>query len=328
MDFLKRIKQLYSQGIFFQNVLVYNVDIYILDILKESSRYVKHITFAFNNNFTISSLSGKLRFFKNISFINSNIFENSNVVNFDYDLVIIGECSNKFLKLILKNDVVQYVFTKNEKLSGIFFDNCGDHIYKRNYKKIMININDEYEKHQKNTIKNKNIEYEYKKYQSETIKSKNIDDDVLDNVILNNKENINNNTINSNIIDQLFLSINVSNLVPNEIVYDKHSYEKVIDGVIALSIIINDENDFKKFLRCKELVLSQYNNIKYYIILNGVQSLQFSKNFNDVEFLIKSKDEIDTNYCYKILNDVIKNEYHYNLNILNEDELENIWNLT
>jgi N-acetylneuraminic acid mutarotase len=92
-------------------------------------------------------------------------------------------------------------------------------------------------------------------------------------------------------------------------------------------MIISNDDYFEKFCSCKKIISSQYENIKYYIVLNGHETLKFGKYFNDYELLIKSEIKENQSFYSLFFDNCIENEYHFNLNIINEDQLTNIWGL-
>lgn len=339
MDFLSYLKKFKAKGIEFQNILIYNVDIYVLDLLKESSLYGKNITFAFDNNFTISSYSAKMRFYKNISFINSSLLLNSNFLKLNYDLVIMGKNSSDLIKYVIKNEFIQFIVTECKKIPPTLFEKYEDNIYKRNFKKILLNVEDEFNDFQKQKVDiiktnrelDKLLLNKYYDIKSDVNETNDLDNEyIIQETGINQeiKQEIKQEINNNDLIDQKFFVVNVTNLCPREIKYSNSNYnEKNHDGIIALSMIIQDENDFIKFNTCKIKILSQYDNIKYYIILNGKDSFQFLKNFSDSAFLLSSESILDETYCKRIFHDVIKNEYYFNINTINFNQLENIWDL-
>jgi hypothetical protein len=308
MKIINYIKKFQEDGKQFRNVLIFNVDIFDQNEIKEIGRNCQYVSFAFNNSFVASSFSAKLRFLKNIRFLNvSNVIRGFDRTSFD--LIIMSVYDDELIKQFNENESVQYfVLLDNSKhINHVLFNEIEEGIYKRRTNSIVIDVSSDEEEYQKNLKRNNDL-----------------------NELLNvgNNEKKHDQLNDQHTKKENFTVINVENLIPHQTFYNNFKQRcKVNDGVVALSMIISDEADFNKFQKCKDLILSQYSNIKYYIVLNGKETFKYLKNFNDVCFLIKSEIPIESEYYENVFNFIINNEYQFKVNKLQEEQFNDIWGL-
>lgn len=317
MSILKYLNFFKNEGKEFRNILVYNSNIFDSNKIDEIGRNCNNITFSFDNAFLVSSLSGKLRYNRSLKFVNSN-FVLSRFINSTYDLIIMEKPDNNLINLINQNEFIQYFIILDNSLINISrFDYHNNGIYKRNLTKIIVDVSKEESQYKKDleqmSALDRIINYSKKRHEKN------------DHDIKNNEES---KMKNSSSINENFSTINVVNLIPHETKYNNKFEITNHDGIIALYMIISNLADFEKYINCKNKLMNQYSNIKSYIVLNGIDTIQFLKNFNDSTFLIKSNMKHDIDFYTSILKNVIKNEYKFNLNLVNEDMFDkDIWDL-
>lgn len=309
MNIIQYLNEFKNNGRTFRNILIFNSNITDSTSIVEIAKDCNSIVFSFYNNFVISSLSAKLRFNKNIKFVNSNQIINK-FDSYSFDLVIMQNADTQLINLINKNEAIQFFITLDDLLiDNPYFKYLNYGIYKRNLSSVVVDL-----------------ENEKLQYESDLKKNEEINNTIL-NDCSKNEKNIS-DIENYQIKNSNFAIINVENLVPHETKYfNSESSLNTNDGIVALSMIINNDDDFNKFQLCKDKVNSQYSNIKYYIVLNGKNTFKFFKNFSDVSFLIKSENKFDYEYYEKFLNIIINNEYQFNINKLDVEKFNDIWGL-
>jgi hypothetical protein len=316
MSILNYIQYFINEGKHFRNILIYNSNVSNVHEMDEIGKLCNSVTFSYDNNFLVSSYSIRLRFNRNIKITNSKtIFERFYMSSFD--LVIMDQPDNDMINLINQNKFVQYfIILDNSLVDVALFEYLNNGIYKRNLSKVIVDVTKEEKQY------NENVE-KFSALDKILNRSKKIDE--ISNSL--NKDSENNVKTSDNNINSLFSTINVVNLVPHETKYIVKHVDRFNDGILAICMVISSDDDFEKFSRCKSIIMSQYENIKYYIALNGQETIKFMKYFNDSELLIKSMIKEDNEFYYSFFDKCIDNEYQFNLNNFNEYQLTNIWGL-
>lgn len=323
MSILKYLIFFKNEGKEFRNILVYNSSINDSKEIDEIGKFCHSITFSFENTFLVNSFSAKLRFNRNLKFLNSN-FVLSRFLTTTYDLIIMEKPDINLINLINQNEFIQHFIILNDELiNNSRFDYLNNGIYKRNLSKIIIDVTKEESQYKQDLEKMSALDriIHYSRNRHEKNNNTNDKKESLNNFIQPIKSRT--NDVNEN-----FSTINVVNLVPHETKFNEKFEFSVNDGVIAIYMVISNTNDFQKYIDCKNKILEKYENVKSYIILNGKESNKFLKHFNDVEFLMKSNIKYDDNFYLNIFRKTIKNEYRFNLNIIDETAFDkNIWEL-
>ena len=314
MSILNYIQYFINEGKHFRNILIYNSNISNVHEMDEIGKLCNSVTFSYDNNFLVSSYSIRLRFNRNIKIINSKtIFDRFYMSSFD--LVIMDSPNNDLITLINQNKFVQYFIILDNSLVDVsLFEYLNNGIYKRNLSKVIVDVTKEERKYNEDAKK-------YSGLEKILNKSKKINEDKSS--YQEDEETI--DQFNENYNNTAFSTINVVNLVPHETKYIIKHANRLNDGVLAICMVISSDDDFEKFSRCKSIIISQYENIKYYIALNGQETIKFMKYFNDSELLIKSMIKEDNEFYYSFFDKCIDNEYQFNLNNFNEYQLTNIW---
>lgn len=316
MNILNYIQYFINEGKHFRNILIYNSNKSNVNEMDEIGKLCNSVTFSFDNNFLVSSYSIRLRFNRNIKIINSKTIIDRFYMS-SFDLVIMDSPNNDLIALINQNKFVQYfIILDNSLIDTSLFEYLNNGIYKRNLSKVIVDVTKEEKQYNENVEKFSALD---------KILNRNKKIDEISNP--SNKDIEKNVKTLDNNINSLFSTINVVNLVPHETKYIVKHVDKLNDGVLAICMVISSDDDFEKFSRCKSVIMSQYENIKYYIALNGQETIKFMKYFNDSELLIKSTIKEDNEFYYSFFDKCIDNEYQFNLNNFNEYQLTNIWGL-
>lgn len=272
----------------FKNILIYNCeDIERNDIL-EIANFTENLYVLCYSNFLISSLSIKLRFYKNIRISSINC-----IPQIPYDVIISHNVHDIFDFLINNPEIKYFMYLKNNELNIPGYERIGNNIYYRDPGKILVDINESFNKF--NETKNR------------------IDNSLLpDNIIKQN-----NNVKKTN-----YFEINVKNVVPVEVKYDKQCKRKIIDGIIGIKYIINNENDVKIYNEMIEKIFEKYEYIKTYIIFNGKNTFKYLSDIKNCNSYFKFEEKQSDEILKNMLDNFCNHEYSFDL--IN-DEIDNEW---
>lgn len=287
----------------FKNALIYNVKSFTNDDLITISENVNNLFCLYDNNFLISSLRVKMRRNKNIFIDTLNRISINN-----YDIIISDSIPENLIEYLINNSLVRiFMFLGNYEIKKIpGFEKINQKIFKRNESKILIDANSLSNIFEKNKEKLKNI------------------NDIIFNEDKNNKDKIKQN---ENIKKSKYFEIIIKNIVPTIFEYSKVEHRKNINGIIDLKFIINDKKDFEFFIKYIDEIFEIYSNIKIFVILNGKDTFKFETELKNVNNLIKFEEEEKQEKIKKILSELMNDEYTFDMNNENINDLKYILGL-
>lgn len=273
----------------FKNILMYNCENVSHNDLINFLNFSDNIYFNCDGNFLRSSLSIKLRGYKNIHISGTNYIN-----NIFYD-VVISRSFKDISPFITNNSEIKYfIYLNDNKLDIPGFDNTVNNIYVRNRNKVLIESNKDSEF---NSIVG--IIPEIDKKIEETQKKR---------VDLTKNKN--------------YFELNVKNIVPIEIKYNKNERPLFNDGILAVKFVINSIDDFNYYNDHIEDVLNNYSYVKIFLVLNGKDTFKIASNIKNVNNLIKVENQLTTCQVNEIFDNIINHEYVYDLR---DSNLSKIW---
>jgi hypothetical protein len=284
-DFLNFLKNKH-----FKSILMYNCENVSHNDLINLLNYTDEIYFNCQGNFVRSSLAIKLRSYRNIHFSGTNY-----ITNIFYD-VIFSQSFDKISPFIINNNEIKYfIYLNKDELTIPGFDNIGNNIYVRNKNKILIDTN----------IQN-----------NEFISTNGLIPEI-DKKIEELKANQVDLTKNKN-----YFELNVKNIVPIEIKYDKKEKVFFNDGIPAIKFVINSSDDFKYYNDNIENVLTNYSYVKIFLVLNGKDTFKIASNIKNVNNLIKVENPLLIHQIDELFNNIINHEHVYDLR---DSNLSKLW---